>query len=109
MYALVVDGVIKQTQNRYREGLVVVPDNSVAGMLWDGNELSIPDKTIEQIEEEFRDERDRLLAGTDFMMTIDYYGSLTTAQQEEVTTYRQALRDSTNDFVMPVKPEWIEG
>ena len=59
---------------------------------------------------EFRAERDRLLAETDYMMSVDYYNNILTAEQQtELTNYRQALRDSTNTWTLPAKPAFTGG
>ena len=69
-----------------------------------------------------REKRNELLAECDHVMLSDNYNSLTTAKQQEWTTYRQALRDmpgnsayanlegvwnaSTNDYDPSVTITW---
>lgn len=73
--------------------------------LEDGNTPE-PEFTQEELktkfENEFRQNRDNLLS-----TVVDHYQkplvweSLTTEQQDKVRTYRQALLDSTNDWILP--------
>jgi hypothetical protein len=50
--------------------------------------------------------RNGILGETDKYMLSDF--PITTEQLEIVKTYRQALRDFTNnDYIMPVKPDFI--
>ena len=53
-----------------------------------------------------RGERDDLLRATDFMMTQDFYASMTSQEQTDVTAYRQDLRDLPDDTVDPENPTW---
>ena len=45
---------------------------------------------------DIRDARAGMLVHSDLWMLSDRYDALTTAQQDEITTYRQALRDITD-------------
>jgi hypothetical protein len=66
--------------------------------------------------EEIRGIRDGWLTDSDLWMLADRYATLTTSQQTELTTYRQALRDlptSTatglaSDCLFPDKPAWFD-
>jgi hypothetical protein len=53
-----------------------------------------------------RSDRDMLLQRTDFMMTTDFYASMTSQEQTDVTAYRQDLRDLPDDTVDPENPTW---
>lgn len=64
--------------------------------------------TQAELEAQFRTERDGLLQATDHIMTVDYYNSLSSTQAMEITEYRQALRDATETWILPDKPEWIK-
>ena len=54
-----------------------------------------------------RNERDRLLSATDFMMTQDYYtNEMSVQERTDVTTYRTELRDLPDDTTDPHNPTW---
>ena len=69
-------------------------------------ETEIQEKIEEVIAAEpmmmLRDERDKLLAETDWRATIDYQG----AKQSEWLTYRQALRDLPANTADANNPTW---
>jgi hypothetical protein len=61
-----------------------------------------------------RQERDRLLLATDFMMAHDYYNDkMTSQEQTDVATYREELRDlpddtsDPHDVTWPTKPQIV--
>lgn len=64
---------------------------------------------------DIRSLRDSWLTDSDLWMLADRYASLSAHQQEELTTYREALRnlpDSTatglaSDCLLPDKPAWM--
>ena len=60
-----------------------------------------------QFQDNFRLDRDLLLDSTDIYMLIDKYNTLTAEQQTVITDYRQALRDSTSNWLLPTKPVWL--
>ena len=69
----------------------------------------------EKEQSEFRAKRDRLLADTDPLVlrhnrevTLNVTTTLTETQFVELEQYRQDLADATIDWVMPVKPTWME-
>lgn len=76
----------------------------------DGTNVADPEFTAQELEDQswaaLRQERDRLLNATDFMMTTDYYASMTTQEQTDVTSYRSDLRDLPGDTVDPDNPTW---
>lgn len=62
---------------------------------------------------DLRGERTTLLQATDFMMLTDVNSNYTTTEQNELTTYRQELRDlpdnttDPNDITWPTKPQIV--
>lgn len=63
---------------------------------------------IEELSENERKRiwRDSALLATDKYMFSDF--PITEDQKEEITAYRQALRDFTeNEFILPKKPAWL--
>lgn len=52
--------------------------------------------------------RNQLLADGPDRVNPMWWGSMTAAQQSDVTTYRQALLDITNQFGFPMDIEWPE-
>ena len=66
---------------------------------WENNSW-VADETL--IQNKFRQDRDSLLS-----TVVDHYQkplvreTLTTEQQDKVRVYRQALLDSTNDWILP--------
>ena len=68
----------------------------------------------EQAWDDLRNERDRLLIATDFMMTQDFYADKMTAQEQtDVKAYREDLRDlpdntlDPHDVTWPTKPQIV--
>jgi len=84
-------------------------------LAWDGT--TDPEFTQQELDDAawatLRGERDRLLAATDFMMTQDYYTSMTGGEASEVTIYRIELRDlpdntsDPHDVTWPTKPQIV--
>jgi hypothetical protein len=75
--------------------------------------------TVEEVEDDYtwsgiKNEREAMLFRTDIWMLADRYNTLTSEQQTELTTYRQALRDIT-DYATPNEaadnfpqaPDWL--
>jgi len=105
MFALIKDGIVVQAQQYAQNGFIKVPNDTCCGMVDNGDStFSNPEKSQPQEESEFRAERDQLLLNTDKYMVSDF--PLTADQKNEITTYRQALRDSTSAWTLPVKPSW---
>ena len=71
--------------------------------------VAVPDPTTEELAAQARSQRDALIAATDYLMATDY--PLTDEKRQELTVYRQALRDITTqegfpyDVNFPEKPE----
>lgn len=64
--------------------------------------------------DEVRNERMQYLKQSDALMLVDRFNSLTSEQQNELTVYRQALRDVTQQETaneaydaIPDMPEWL--
>lgn len=53
-----------------------------------------------------RGQRDMLLSATDFMMTVDFHGAMSTQEQTDVAAYRNALRDLPDNTVDPENLTW---
>lgn len=74
--------------------------------------VAIPAPTTEEIAAQARSQRDALIASTDYLMATDY--PLTDEKRQELTVYRQALRDVPEqsgfptEIVWPTKPEWVK-
>ena len=74
--------------------------------------VAVPDPTTEELAAQARSQRDALIAATDYLMASDY--PLTDEKRQELTAYRQALRDVPEqsgfptEIVWPVKPEWVK-
>lgn len=75
-----------------------------------------PDEVIETDMDwsDIRSIRDGYLFDTDMWMLADRYNALTSEQQTELTTYRQALRDITDYATaneaadnFPQAPDWL--
>ena len=86
-------------------GSAIESDNSADwGITWDQVNVKLQDLTAAEPMKELRAERDRRIALTDWWAGSDH--TMTSAQ----TTYRQALRDITEDYsslddvVWPTKP-----
>ena len=61
---------------------------------------TVENKAQELAEKNIRDKRNQLLAATDWMATTD------NTMSDEVTVYRQALRDITSQTGFPYSVEW---
>ncbi len=74
--------------------------------------VAVPAPTTEELAAQARSQRDALIAATDYLMATDY--PLTDEKRQELTAYRQALRDVPEqsgfptEIVWPVKPEWVK-
>lgn len=74
--------------------------------------VAIPAPTTEELAAQARSQRDALIAATDYLMATDY--PLTDEKRQELTVYRQALRDIPEqpgfptEIVWPTKPEWVK-
>ena len=74
--------------------------------------VAIPAPTTEELAAQARSQRDALIAATDYLMATDY--PLTDEKRQELTVYRQALRDVPGqsgfpaEIVWPTKPEWVK-
>lgn len=74
--------------------------------------VAVPAPTTEELAAQARSRRDALIAATDYLMAADY--PLTDEKRQELTVYRQALRDVPGqpgfptEIVWPVKPEWVK-
>ena len=87
------------------DGSAIESDNATDwGVTWDQVNVKLQDLTAAEPLKLLREERDRLIALTDWWASSDL--TMTTAQ----TNYRQALRDITEDYsslddvVWPTKP-----
>ena len=105
-YAKVVNNIVVYKSYDKEPNLIEIPDSVFAGMIQneDGS-FSDPPKTNEQLFDEIRGKRDRLLSETDVYALSDR--NITDAMKK----YRQDLRDlpsSNSDpskIVFPTKPE----
>lgn len=74
--------------------------------------VAVPAPTTEELAVQARSQRDSLIAATDYLMATDY--PLTDEKRQELTVYRQALRDVPEqpgfptEIVWPAKPEWVK-
>lgn len=74
--------------------------------------VAVPAPTAEELAAQARSQRDALIAATDYLMATDY--PLTDEKRQELTVYRQALRDVPEqpgfptEIAWPVKPEWVK-
>lgn len=74
--------------------------------------VAIPAPTTEELAAQARSRRDALIAATDYLMATDY--PLTDEKRQELTVYRQALRDIPEqpgfptEIVWPTKPAWVK-
>jgi len=55
-----------------------------------------------------RNERNRLLYRTDFMVLPDVFSKYSSQEQTDIITYRQALRDLPGNTSDPTNPVWPE-
>ena len=105
-YAKIEDKVVVFKTYETDKSLTEIPNNVCCGMIQnDDGTFSNPPKTDEQLFDEIRDKRDRLLNTTDVYALSDR--NITDAMKK----YRQDLRDlpaSNSDpskIVFPTKPE----
>ena len=80
-------------------------------LVWAQDNTADAEFTVQEIEDrawaDLRNERDRLLKATDFMMTYDYYiDKMTSQEQTDVSEYREALRDLPGNTADPENPSW---
>ena len=74
--------------------------------------LPVPAPTTEELAAQARSQRDALIDATDYLMATDY--PLTDEKRQELTVYRQALRDVPEqsgfptEIVWPTKPAWVK-
>lgn len=74
--------------------------------------LPVPAPTTEELAAQARSQRDALIAATDYLMATDY--PLTDEKRQELTVYRQALRDVPEqsgfptEIAWPTKPAWVK-
>ena len=82
--------------------LIEAPDDAGMGWLYDGSVFTAPadTRTDEEIASEARVKRDSLLAVTDF------HGLTDNTMTVEMTTYRQALRDISEQGGFPNTITW---
>ena len=84
--------------------LILAPNDVSIGWLYDGAVFTAPadTRTDEEIAAEARSKRNSLLAATDFHALSD------TVMSEEMTAYRQALRDVPEQLGFPGEITWPE-
>ena len=80
-------------------------------LVWAQDSTADPQFTKQELNEfawkDLRNERDKLLKSTDFMMTEDYYNDkMTLQEQEDVKTYRENLRNLPENTSDPYNPIW---
>lgn len=74
--------------------------------------VAVPVPTTEELAAQVRSQRDALIAATDYLMATDY--PLTDEKRQELTVYRQALRDVPEqsgfptEIAWPTKPSWVK-
>lgn len=74
--------------------------------------VAVPAPTTEELSAQARSQRDALIAATDYLMAADY--PLTDEKRQELTVYRQALRDVPEqsgfptEIVWPTRPAWVK-
>lgn len=109
-YKISSDGVLDTETNAF------IPDDEnnrhwQEYQLWvGGGNTADPEFTTQEIIDQgwtdLRQERDRLLMVTDFMMTVDFHGTMSTQEQTDVTMYRTTLRDLPGSTSDPIDPTW---
>ncbi len=87
-YALIEDGVVKQTQPDSQEGLVKVPDWVFCGMVEDGDSYAAPDSTGKK-KRQWRD--DELRNFVDPLQLTLRWESLSDEAKSRVSQYRNNL------------------
>ncbi len=101
IYALIEGGVVINavvSDNKLDESWVLCSGEAGIGWSYDGTNFT--ENVLNQTEEQIRMERDRLLEETDFYALPDV------SMSSEMTTYRQALRDLTEQKGFPDTIEW---
>ena len=108
------DNPAPNTYTKYAEAAAWCNDNNA--MIEDKGDyyevVAIPAPTTEELAAQARSQRDVLIAATDYLMATDY--PLTDEKRQELTVYRQALRDVPEqsgfpaEIVWPTKPEWVK-
>ena len=81
------NNTIIQKQPYQEEGFVEAPDNVICGMIEEGGSFVNPPETLDRALAKLRDERNRLLAETDYLALSD------NTLSDDMKTYRQNLRD----------------
>lgn len=100
------------TMNDIHNNLDVIENTTISGLFpaydFDGESWSISSATQSGLDwDSLRSARDTLLDQTDFMMTVDYYNNkMTSQEQTDVETYREALRDLPANTSDPANPTW---
>lgn len=95
----------------YASLFIPAPDEVDHFWTYDGTTFHPPVVTDEMKWANIRQQRDYLLTQSDSYVFPDRWAAMTTAKQQEWTTYRQALRDipqtftNPDDVVWPTKPE----
>lgn len=101
------NNIVVQKQPYQEEGFVEVADTVICGMEQVGDSFVVPSQSFDSAMVDLRVKRNTLLLETDFYALSDV------TMSAEMTTYRQALRDITNDLttveevnavVFPTKP-----
>ena len=91
-YVKIENNVVVYKTYEIDEALVYAPDSVCCGMIQNADgTFSNPTISTEKLMDRLREQRNQLLAQTDWRMVSDYPG----ANQTEWQTYRQALRDIT--------------
>lgn len=114
MKEIVEDNPAPNTYAKYAEAAAWCNANNA--MIEDKGEyyevVAVPAPTTEELAVQARSQRDALIAATDYLMATDY--PLTDEKRQELTVYRQALRDVPEqsgfptEIVWPGKPEWVK-
>jgi hypothetical protein len=84
----------------YQEYLEWVAEGNVADDEFTSEEISSMNWSA------LREERNRLLSATDFMMTMDFYNGMSAQEQTDVTAYRASLRDLPSNTTDPANVTW---
>jgi hypothetical protein len=111
-YKISGEGVIDTTRGAH------IPNDTanrdwVEYLQWvDEGNTADPEFTEQEIQDnawaELRGQRNMLLTRIDFMMTVDFYDSMSAEDQASVVAYRTALRDLPDNTVDPLNPTWPE-
>ena len=111
---------VKLQENGYLvNGSIFVPDDpgnrhyrEVQEWINAGNTPEPIQTPAEQAEEELQahnEEKERRLKETDYTQLMDENALLTSQQQSDIATYRQAVRDTTVGNSFPHLPAWYTG